>query len=214
MENVQSPVVVTSKPRKEYTGVAARILKFMCGGATPTQAASACGVDESYVYSLAREEDFQAQIAEKLSKDFELAAQIDENYNEVEKVLSKRLRDVIGYMTNADQIARILKTISAIPKKIQAKVPLNSDSGAGAVAPVSLLLPIVAKNVFIVNPNQEVVQLNGKDLVTLNSKSMDSLLQEKRERVTIEQSKPVVVGIERKKSNGKQHPSSDEFADL
>ncbi len=36
-----------SKPRKEYTGVAGRVLKFLCGGCTPIQAANACGVSES-----------------------------------------------------------------------------------------------------------------------------------------------------------------------
>ncbi len=198
-----------SKPRKEYTGVAGRVLKFLCGGCTPIQAANACGVSESLVSQLCAEEDFQKQIEEKLSKDFEAAIQIDDNYNEVEKLLSKRLRDMTGYMTNVDQITRTLKTVSAIPKKVQPKVPLNAESNQMAIAPVSLAIPIVAKNVFIVNPNQEVVSLNGKNLVTLNSKSLDSLLQERRERVTIEQSKPEL--LERK--NGKQRPI-DDFSDL
>src|SRR5712691_2877721 len=72
------------KPRKEYTGVAGRILKFMCGGATPIQAANVCGVSEKYISELCSKEDFQIQIAEKLSKDFEIASQIDDNYTEVE----------------------------------------------------------------------------------------------------------------------------------
>lgn len=209
------PNTEVSKPRKEYTGVAKRILGYLCGGATPAQAASACGVDESYISQLKSEEDFQIQVAEKLSKDFEVAIKIDENYTEVEKVLSERLRTVIGYMTNADQIARILKTVSAIPKKVQQRIPLNSETDGTAIAPVSLAIPIVAKNVFIVNPNSEVVQLDGKELVTLNSRSMESLLKEKRERVTIEQSKPVLI----EKPNGKRIERSssstvDEFSDL
>jgi len=198
------------KPRKEYTGVAGRILKFMCGGATAVQAANACGVTESYVSILAAEESFQLQIAEKLSKDFEAATAIDENYQEVEKVLSKRLREFTTYITNIDQITRTLKTVSAIPKKVQPKIPLNSDTSGTAIAPVSLAIPIVAKNVFIVNPNSEIVSLNGKELTTLNSKSLDSLLQGKRERVTIEQSKPEIL----ERNNGKQRIPIDEYSDL
>jgi len=197
------------KPRKEYTGVAGRVLKFMCGGCTPVQAANACGVTESFVSQLCTEEDFQKQIEEKLSKDFEVAIQIDKNYTEVEERLSKRLNEMTSYMTNVDQITRTLKTVSAIPKKVQPRIPLNPESEQGAIAPVSLAIPIIAKNVFIVNPNSEVVSLNGKELVTLNSKSLDSLLQGRRERVTIEQSKPVLI----EKPNGKQRPT-DEYSDL
>lgn len=206
-----------AKPRKEYTGVAKRILNYLCGGATPQQAASACGVDESYISQLKSEEDFQIQVAEKLSKDFEVAIKIDENYTEVEKVLSERLKSLIGYMTNADQVARILKTVSAIPKKVQQRIPLNAEVNGTSIAPVSLAIPIVAKNVFIVNPNSEVVKLNGKELVTLNSTSMDSLLKDKRERLTIEQSKPVLIE-KPNGSNGKQRSSfassEDKYADL
>lgn len=209
--------LAVTRPRKEYTGVAKRILNYLCGGATPQQAASACGVDESYVSQLKSEEDFQIQVAEKLSKDFEVAIKIDENYTEVEKVLSERLRTLTGYMTNADQVARILKTVSAIPKKVQQRIPLNAEVNGSAIAPVSLAIPIVAKNVFIINPNSEVVQLNGKELVTLNSSSMESLLKDKKERVTIEQSRPVLIE-KPNGSNGKQRSSSssaeDKYADL
>jgi len=197
------------KPRKEYTGAAGRVLKFICGGCTPIQAANACGVSEGFVSQLCAEEDFQKQIEEKLSKDFEVAIQIDENYSEVEKVLSKRLKDMTSYMTNVDQITRTLKTVSAIPKKVQPRIPLNGETNPTAIAPVSLAIPIVAKNVFILNPNSEIVSLNGKELTTLNSKSLDSLLSQKRERVTIEQSKPVSL-VE--KHNGTQR--IDEYSDL
>jgi len=178
-------------------------------GLHASQAANACGVTESFVSQLCTEEDFQKQIEEKLSKDFEVAIQIDKNYTEVEERLSKRLNEMTSYMTNVDQITRTLKTVSAIPKKVQPRIPLNPESEQGAIAPVSLAIPIIAKNVFIVNPNSEVVSLNGKELVTLNSKSLDSLLQVRRERVTIEQSKPVLI----EKPNGKQRPT-DEYSDL
>ncbi len=209
------PNLEVTKPRKEYTGVAKRILGYICGGATPEQAANACGVDASYVSQLKAEEDFQLQIAEKLSKDFEVAIKIDDNYTEVEKVLSDRLRTLTGYMTNADQVARILKTVSAIPKKVQQRIPLNAETPGGSIAPVSLVIPVIAKNVFILNPNSEVVQLDGKELVTLNSRSLDSLLKEKREQVTIEQTKPALIG--KINGNGKERSSSnatDQYSDL
>src|SRR5260221_1337798 len=83
-----------SKPRKEYTGVAGRVLKFLCGGCTPIQAANACGVSESLVSQLCAEEEFQKQIEEKLSKDFERAIQIDHNYNGDAKLLFPKLRQI------------------------------------------------------------------------------------------------------------------------
>jgi hypothetical protein len=199
-----------TKPRKEYTGTAKKILNYLCGGATPSQAAEACGVDDSYVSQLRAEPEFQAQILEKLTADFEAAIKVDKNYEEIEKLLSDRLVQMTKYMTNVDQMARVLKTITAIPKKIQPKIPLNAETNGGAVAPVLISLPIVAKNVFVVSPNSEVVKLNDKELVTLNSTAMDSLLKNKRERVIIEQSKPALIG----KLNGKRKLSEDDFSDL
>ncbi len=212
MENTQlSSNREITKPRKEYIGIAAKLLKFLGSGCTQVQAANACGVSEGLVSQLCAEESFQEQIAEVLSRNIEVASQIDENYVEVEKILSKRLRDVIGYMTNADQIARILKTVANIPRKTQPRVPLNLETVSGAIAPVALAIPIVARNVFVISPNSEVVKLDDKELVTLNSSSMESLLRQKRERVTIEQSKPVKF-VE--PVNGKPYQSSDEYSDL
>lgn len=199
-----------AKSLKEYTGAAKRVLNYLCGGATPTQAAEACGVDKSYVSQLMSEEDFQTQVAAKLTKDFETAIKIDANYTEIEEKLSDKLKSTMPYLTNADQIARILKTVSSIPKKVVSKMPLNGEGSNGSVAPVTIAIPVVAKNVFLVSPNSEVVKLDGRDIVTLNSKSLNSLLKERREQVTIEQSKPVLI----EKPNGKHRSKIDDFDDL
>ena len=47
-----------------------------------------------------------------------------------------------------------------------------------SLAPVKLMLPQVIINNFQISPNSEVVAIDGRELVTLNSNSIDSLVAE------------------------------------
>lgn len=168
------------KALKEYTGVAGRLLKLLGSGAcTQTQAAAACGVDDSYVSQLCGEEDFQLQIQEKINKSVEVANEIDTNYTSLEQTLSQRLADQAKMMFNPDQILRVLKFANEAKRKIQ-PIQKNAEGGMAPSNHTSILvLPQVIKQTFIVSPNNEVVSVDGRDLVTLNSESMKTLIQNK-----------------------------------
>lgn len=189
METTQNQVV--QKPRKQYTGIAARLLNILGSGTcSQVQAAQAVGVDPSFVSQLCAEEDFQVQIAEKLKKGMEVAIETDNNYAAIEKELSDRLRALAPWIQSPDQVIRTLKFVNEAKKKVQVNPAVNPGEGTERNKAVRLLIPVVVKQTFITNPNNEIVQVDGRDLVTLNSNSMQELLKEK---LTIEDVTPKKV---------------------
>jgi len=176
----QVPVVVAE--RKQYTGAAARILKLLCSGITQTQAAKAVGVNDSYVSQLCAEPDFQAQIAEHIKKDHERAIKIDENYHDIELSLSNKLKELVPFMHEPDKILRTLKFVNESKKKTDASVP-TTDQNKESAGPVKLALPVVVIQNFVTNPNNEVVQVEDRNLVTLNSRSIEALVQNRGQTI-------------------------------
>lgn len=162
---------------KTYTGVAARILKFMSGGCTSSQAANAVGCDESYARQLLMEPDFKAQIAQHLQQSFESAIETDKNYEHVELEMSKRLKSLVPYVISLDDTLKTIKVLNGITKKTGNANSSNTD-GINSTKPVTLMLPSVIINNFVINPNSEVVEIDGTELYTLNSNSIDALVIE------------------------------------
>lgn len=174
------PNTQTSVVRKTYTGLAARILSLLSGGCTQVQAAHALGVSEAYVSQLMAEDDFKHQIAENIQKDFEKSIAIDNNYLEIEKQLSDKLKTQIGFMHNPDQLIKTLRFVNDAKRKsgIGAAVNggTNGHSVPGGPVTVNLILPKVVVQDFVLNPNNEVVSVDGKELSTLNSESLNTLV--------------------------------------
>lgn len=184
MDNTQIPQNLVN--RKTYTGTAARILKLMCAGCTAVQAAQAIGVTEAFVSQLAAEDDFQLQIAESLKIELEKAVEIDKNYGDVERQLSERLKSLSPMIVSPDQILRVLKFTNEAKRRTQNIIPngvngSNPDGSGTTVHVVQLVLPGVVTQVFVTNPNNEVVAVDERELTTLDSKHMETFAQTKRE---------------------------------
>ena len=174
--------LTTTIEQKIYTGVAARILKLLCSGTTQEQAARQIGVNPSYVTQLCNEPEFQLQIAAQLQVDAEQAIEIDNNYAETEKLLSKKLKDLAPFINSPDSILKMLRFVNDAKmktQKFQNNGANNSETGTGVVA-VQLILPVVVKNTFVVNPNNEVVGVDNRELVTLDAKKLETIIAEKK----------------------------------
>lgn len=174
----------TSKQLKQYTGNAAKLIKILSAGQiTQRQAAEAVGVSEALVSQLMAEEDFAYQVAVGMSKNLERAFTIDDNIEEVENILSQRLRELMGMAQamNLDTILKVLKYTNGAKRKTQAQVP-GVGTGQGTIQnnTLKLILPSVVINNYTVNPQNEVVAVGGQELVTLNSKSMETLMAQKQ----------------------------------
>lgn len=184
MNQIQPKLNTPGQPQvKEYTGLNLKILKLIGrGNCNQAQAAKACGVDESRVSQLMAEPDFQLQVAQMIQEAVEDATQIDANYNDTEKLLSERLKSAAGMMFSPDSILRTLKFVNEAKKRsAPIGAGVNGINGNGVAVNVTMLmLPTAMRHEYTINPNGEVLEVNGQELVTLNSGSMESFAKQQK----------------------------------
>lgn len=203
-QSIQTSLV--KKERKIYTGQAARVMKLLGNGCLPVEAARACGVDESYVSQLKAEPDFIEQVGELVAITMANQSEIDGNYLEVERILSRRMRDQANLMFNPDQVLRTLKFANEAKRKVPAAFVPSGEASVTAQKPVTLLLPAVIIQNFVVNPNNEIVSVDGKELMTLPSANIKPLVEKHKRELA---AKPAIL---EKKSHGSGQ--IDPYSDL
>lgn len=209
-------VLQIDKTRKVFAGTAAKILKMLATGqVNQLQAAKANGVDDSYVSQLMADPDFSDQVRESVERLTADAIQIDQDYLEIEKDAVSKLKMQTKMVTNVDQLMRVARFANEAKKKV-AMNPLGSES-AGTIKPVQLILPKIVVQQITITPNNEIVGVGDRTLVTMNSKSMQSLVQ--RHKEAIENATEIDVTpkkdaelIAKVKRNG--HQSVDPWSDL
>lgn len=208
-----TPNLELSKPRKQYTGTAAKLMKLMASGATQEEASKACGVDASLTSQYMSEPDFKEQLVELIAKSFAEANQIDNNYQAIEKNMSERLLKLTEFMMNPDQVLRVLKFANEAKRKTIPQVQPQglgiSGDGTVKILPALLLLPNVMTREFVLNPNNEVVGIDGKELTTLNSTSLNKLIENKRDSQLKLQNREVPVKHAPKSTRNEGDPYSD-----
>lgn len=195
--------------RKQFTGVPLKIMKLLGQGILPAEAARACGVSESYVSQLKADPDFTSQVSELVEKTFKDQSEIDENYVETERVLSKRLRENAGIMFNQDTILRTLKFVNEAKKKMPADVGRAQEEvggSGGKRAPVVLIMPEKMIREFTLNPNNEIVGIGETPLVTLPSGNINNLVAKHHAE---EKAKKEILKLESKDGSRSKDPWSD-----
>lgn len=174
-----SAVVNVINEKKIFSGTPGKILKLIgTGSANQVEAARACGVEESYVSQLMGDEDFRSQVEELLGKTFAEQSQIDENYIAVEKQLSETLKKNAQYILDPDQMLRTLKFVNEAKKKHQSGVGVSGTNGNTHTITertAVLILPEKVAQKFILNPMNEIVGVDGREMVTLPSGNINAL---------------------------------------
>jgi hypothetical protein len=175
------PASVASAEKKLYTGTAARLLKLLGSGCTQEEASRACGVDPSYTSQLMKETSFIEQVNAIVTQTMHDQSQIDENYTQLEKNMSEKLLKLSEYVFDPDKALRIAKFANeakrAIPK---GQIGVSGTANGTTLQPVILIMPQHAAQEFVLNPNNEIVGVNGKELMTLPSANITKLTQNRK----------------------------------
>ena len=176
------PTQVATIEKKIFTGAAGKILNMLASGVLPHEAAKACGVSEAYVSQLNADPAFDEQLKQKIAKNFADQSAIDENYNNIERTLSERLMKNVDLEFNTDKILRILKFTNEAKRRI----PINGNNGGepggagnNGQKPTTLIFPTQIIQQFITNPNNEIVGIDGKELVTASSTQLKELAEKR-----------------------------------
>ena len=161
-----------------------RALKLLGQGLGPEIVAATIGVEVSRISQLLADEEFRKKVAtirfESLSKNNDR----DSSYDSLEDKLLEKLEKSLEYNFSMKpmEISRILQTVNNA-KRRGATSP-EAFNSQGEV--VSLVMPTIIQNNYtkqsiVVNIANQVVKAGEQDLVTIQSNTMNSLLQNSRE---------------------------------
>lgn len=205
-QNTITANVSTQKTLKVYTGVAARLLSQLGCGVTQREAANACGVTEGLVSQLMAEPDFKAQLVINFEKATQRAIDIDNNYEEIEKMATDSLRKLLPMLHTPSELIKVAMAANAAKRKTAPKQEGSEDAIGNGKKVSRILMPQVIIQNFMMNPNSEIVQVGDREMTTLNASSIGSLVSKHHEQLALENSKPALLeGI----PNGK-----DKWSDL
>jgi len=153
---------------KVFTGTAGRALELLGNGVNAESVAAALGVTPSYISTLIADEEFTTQLVtlkyEKLSKHNER----DDKYNSIEDKLLEQLESLRPLMMRPMEVLRAIQVVNAAKRRGAA----SPDSIVNKQALVQLTMPIQLVQKFTTNINNQVVEVEGQELVTIDSKSL------------------------------------------
>ena len=168
----------------QTTSTKDRALSLLGQGCGPEVVASALGVSVSAISQHLSDPEFAAQVAELRFKTLAAHNETDQRIQKIEDMLLERLENVLPYLTDP------MKLVAAFTR-------INAAKRRGAAAPemlhtqnvvVALTIPSVVINKHTVNNNitvnalNQVVRAGTQDLVTIQSGTMEKLLQTSKQK--------------------------------
>ena len=158
------------------TSTETRALALLGQGIEPGIVANAVGVDASRISQLLSDENFAAQVAELRYENLAKHNIRDNKYDNVEDKLLDMLEDCIPLMHRPMEILKAISVINAAKRRGSS----TPEATINKQQVISLVVPVQIINKFQANLQGQVIKAGDQELVTIQSGSLDSLLQEKR----------------------------------
>ncbi len=155
------------------TTTESRALTLLSQGLSPEVVAAAVGVSPSRISQLLSDPEFAASVAEGRYAALAKHNTRDNSYDYLEDQLIEKLKDCLPFMMRPMEILKSIQVInqakrrgSSAPEQITAQQTV-----------VQLLMPTQIINHFTTNINNQVVKAGEQDLITIQSGSMNGLLE-------------------------------------
>lgn len=132
-----------------------RALQLLGTGLGPTDVGLTLGCDPSYISQLLMEDQFRTDVLELRMKNLQAATERDGKIDSLEDTIINKLKESLPYATKLRDILGAFSVLNAAKRRGARTV----GSMEGQQKIVALILPIVAKQVFITNGRGEVVQV-------------------------------------------------------
>lgn len=156
-----------------------KALVMLGSGAPVGVVASALGVTESRISQMMSVEEFASAVADLKYKNLTKQTHLDDQYTDLENDLLVKFRKAMPLMTNPRDIASALSIINNT-KRRGAQI---MDPASQQTRVVNLTIPIAIAQKFIVNVNNQVVEVqdesgSAQSLITAASSSLDRISEE------------------------------------
>ena len=159
------------------TSTESRALTLLGQGVGPEQVASAIGVSVSRISQLLSDPNFASEVSNLRFQALSKHNSRDSAYDELEDALVEKMKDLLPFMMKPFEILKAIQIINGA-KRRGSSAP---EAITAQQTVVQLIMPTGIINNFskqdiTVNVNNQVVKAGEQDLVTIQSSSMDRLL--------------------------------------
>ena len=144
-------------------------------GISTAQVAAACGVSESYISQLRADPEVREQIHEKRAADTLEDIKFDSSLEAAENMALEKIQRGLPF-ANMGQAIAAFRILNAAKKRTGG--PAEQQDSALSVT-VNLTLPAAAATRYVVNAKNEIVEVEGKTMISATAKTLDGLLAEK-----------------------------------
>ena len=154
-----------------------RAVSLLGQGLGPEVVASALGVSVSRISQLLSQESFAGQVAELRFTNLAAHSERDRRADRIEDLLLERLENILPYLVDPMKILAAYTRINAAKRRGVS----SPEVIPGQQTIVNLTIPTVIMNQYTqnnltMNAQNQVVKVGEKDLVTIQSGKMDSML--------------------------------------
>jgi len=153
-----------------------QILEMLAQGLNSTQVASALGVSDSYVSQLLSNEDFASELEGKKVQQAAEDIEFDHKIDAVEATFLERI-EAKAPLANLQQSLQAF----AVLNKAKRRKDTSVNRGAAQIGTVvNLQLNVNLIPQYLVNGKQEIVEVEGKSMVSATATKLDEILAARR----------------------------------
>lgn len=149
-------------------------IRLLAQGIPTSQVAAACGVTDSYISQLKADPDAQNKIAEQQAAASIADAEFDTDLESAEALALDKIKKNLPFANMGQAIAafRILNTARRRSDPV-----IHADSQVSVT--VNLTLPQSAVPRYVTNGQNEIIEVEGKTMLSATAKSLDQILAER-----------------------------------
>lgn len=143
-------------------------------GISTAQVAAACGVSEAYISQLRADPEVREQIHEKRAADTLEDIKFDSSLEAAENMALEKIQRGLPF-ANMGQAIAAFRILNAAKKRTGGTE--QADTNVGVT--VNLTLPVAVTTKYVMNNKNEIVEVEGKTMISATAKTLDTLLVEK-----------------------------------
>jgi len=153
---------------KEYA------IELLAKGIPTSQVAAALGCDDSYISQLKADPEVQVAIASKQAAHTEADCEFDETLERAEMMALEKIEKNMQFATLGQALAAF-RVLNGARKRSD---PIHQPDGGTSIT-VNLTLPATALPQYITNSRSEIVEVEGKTMISATPKTLDQILAAK-----------------------------------
>ena len=153
-----------------------RIIALLKAGVAPSQIADSVGCDPSYVSQIKNDPEIAPEVAAARLENIEEDIKHDELLEAAELKALKRIDAFVGH-ANLGQALAAYKVLNSAKKRTDPANGINNQPNVAVT--VSLQLPATLLPHYVKNAQSEIIEVEGRSMITATPKSLDALLAER-----------------------------------